>query len=315
MKILVTGGSGYVGSTLVPLLLQEGYHVTVLDNLMYQQNSLLPFFINKNFQLIKGDIRDVSILKNAVKDKDLIVHLAALVGAPACNANPTLAESINYQGTCNLSNIRERQSQPIIFASTGSNYGSINGICTENVPLRPLSVYGETKTKAENYLLEQGNVICYRFATAFGISSRLRLDLLPNDFVFQALRAGNLIVYEKNSRRTFIHVTDMARAILYAIKNFFKMKNEVYNVGDETLNATKEEVALIVKKYINFYLHFAEIGSDPDQRDYEVSYQKIKLTGFKTIISLEEGIKEMVDGFKTIHLNNPYSNVNTKLDS
>jgi nucleoside-diphosphate-sugar epimerase len=307
MKILVTGGSGYVGSVLVPALLQAGYQVVVLDNLMYHQTSLLPFFSNPNFEFIKGDVRNKLTVQEVVKNVDFIIHLAAIVGAPVCNAYPELAYTTNYEGTVNVASARSK-AQPIIFASTGSNYGSVENICTEDVPLKPLSVYGETKTKAEQHLLAAGNVVCYRFATAFGISPRLRLDVMPNDFVFQALRTGNLIVYEKNARRTFIHVTDMVRALLFAVTNFYRMKDQVYNVGDESLNATKEEVALLVKKHHNFYLHFAEIGKDPDQRDYEVSYQKIKATGFKTIISLEEGIVEMVKGFKLINLDNPYTN-------
>lgn len=308
MKILITGGSGYVGSVLVPMLLNHGYQVKVLDNLMFKQTSLLPCFINKNFEFTLGDVRDVHTIKEAVKDVDFIIHLAAIVGAPVCAVHPELAHAVNFQGTVNLDSVRSA-SQPVIYASTGSNYGKVDGICTEDSPLNPLSVYGETKTKAEQHLKQAGNMIGFRFATAYGISPRLRLDLMPNDFVFQALRVGNLIVYQKDVRRTFIHVTDMARAFLHAIENYDRMKNEIYNVGDESMNVTKEDVANLVKKYVKLYLHFAEIGTDPDMRDYEVSYEKIRSTGFVTAISLEEGIKELVNALRLIKQENPYSNV------
>jgi nucleoside-diphosphate-sugar epimerase len=308
MKILITGGSGYVGSVLVPTLLHKGYQVKVFDILLFKQTSLLPYFINRNFEFVHGDVRDVLALKNAVRDVDFIIHLAAIVGAPVCNAHPELAEAVNYQGTVNLDSVRSIN-QPIVYASTGSNYGKVEGVCTEENPLRPLSVYGQTKTKAEEHLRSGGNMIGYRFATAFGISPRLRLDLMPNDFVLQALRVGNLIVYQKNVRRTFIHVTDMARALIHAIEHFAKMKDEIYNVGSENMNLTKEEVALLVKKYVDFYLHFAEIGTDPDQRDYEVSYEKIRSKGFETQISMEDGIKEMVEALKLLKPENPYSNM------
>lgn len=309
LKILVTGGSGYVGSVLVPELLRAGYSVRVFDNLLFNQTSLLPLFGNTHFEFIKGDVRDVAALKEAVQGVDMIIHLAAIVGAPVCNREPLLAEQVNVQGTINLDSVRSA-SQPIIFASTGSNYGSVDGICTEETILNPLSVYGVTKTKAENHLKKSGNMIGYRFATAFGISPRLRLDLMPNDFVFQALRVGNLIVYEPQVRRTFIHVSDMARAFLHAIKNYEAMKDNIYNVGNEKLNVTKEDVALLIKKKINFYLHFADIASDSDKRDYEVSYEKIRKTGFETTVTLEEGIDEMVKGFQLISIDNPYTNFN-----
>ncbi len=308
MKILVTGGSGYVGSVLVPALLHKGYQVKVFDNLLFKQTSLLHHFINRNFSFVHGDVRDVHALKTAVQDVDLIIHLAAIVGAPVCSVHPELAEAVNYQGTVNLDSVRSTI-QPIIFASTGSNYGKVDGTCTEDTPLHPLSVYGQTKTKAEEHLRKSGDMIGFRFATAFGVSPRLRLDLMPNDFALQALRVGNLIVYQKDVRRTFIHVTDMARAFIHAIEHVDEMNNEIYNVGNENMNLTKEEVAQLVKKFVNYYLHFAEIGTDPDQRDYEVSYQKIRAKGFETQVSMEEGIRELVEAFKLLKLENPYSNV------
>lgn len=309
MKILITGGSGYIGSMLVPMLLKNGYEVRVLDNLLFKQTSLLQYFRDKHFEFIKGDVRNLPDVKRAVTGVDMIIHLAAIVGAPACNADPDLSRDVNYQGTVNIDSVRTSE-QPVIYASTGSNYGKVDGICTEDTPLKPLSVYGVDKTKAEEHLQKSGNMIGYRFATAFGISPRLRLDLMPNDFVFQALRSGNIIVYEKDVRRTFIHVYDIARAFLHAIEHYEKMKDNIYNVGHESLNATKEDVATLVRKYVDYYLHFAEIDSDPDKRDYEVSYEKIRKTGFETTVTLEDGIKEMVEAFKLISLDNPYKNFN-----
>jgi len=308
MRILVTGGSGFIGSVLVPMLLAEGHFVRVFDSLRFHQTSLLSFFIHDQFEFVRGDIRNAEEIKKAMQGVDMIVHLAALLGAPVCAAHPEEAQEINVGGTQNILNAR-LSNQPIIYSSTGSNYGVVDGICTEETPLRPVSVYGMTKTKAETLLLESGNVVALRFATAFGISPRLRLDLMPNDFVFQALRVGNLIVYERSMKRTFIHVRDMARAFVHTINHFDTMKNNVYNVGDESMNTTKEQLAYIVRQYIDYYLHFAEIASDADRRDYEVSYAKIRATGYHTIISLEQGIQEMVKGFQLINLDNPYSNL------
>lgn len=307
-KILVTGGAGYVGSVLVPELLRKGYTVRVLDNLMYNSTSLLPYFIFDTFEFIKGDIRDEGVVKEAVDGVDCIIHLAAIVGAPACNKDRRLAEEVNVGGSANIDKARSR-SQAVIYASTGSNYGAVDGICTEETPLNPLSVYGITKTRAEQRFMDTGNTIGYRFATAFGLSPRLRLDLLPNDFTFQALKNGSLVVYEKLFKRTFIHVYDMARSFLFAVENFDRMKDEVYNVGNEQMNYTKEEVALKIKERVDYYLYFAEVGSDPDKRDYEVSYEKIREKGFETSITLEKGLDELIKGFRTISLRRPYANV------
>lgn len=308
MKILVTGGAGYVGSLLVPELLSRGHEVRVLDNLMYNQTSLLPCAINKRFQFIKGDIRDPATVAQALKGVDLAIHLAAIVGAPACLRDERQAEEVNYWGTVNLEQCRDR-SQGIIFASTGSNYGAVEGICTEDSPLNPLTTYGVTKTKAERHLLNSGNVVVYRFATAFGISPRMRLDLFINDMVFQALVNRSIIMYEKGFRRTFIHVRDMARSFLFAIENYERLLGGVFNVGHESMNYTKEDIVLRIKEKLDFYLHFADVGSDPDKRDYEVSYAKLRAKGFETAYTLEDGIDELIKGYQMITLHNPYSNV------
>ena len=235
MKILVTGGAGFVGSILLPKLLDKGYQVRVLDNLMCGGGGLLPYFINKNFEFIRGDILDSNIVRESISDIDLIIHLAAIVGYPACKKQPELAKAVNLDATANIDKSRSKN-QPIIFASTISNYGSVEtGFCTENTPLNPLTLYGETKTSAERHLLDSGNVVVYRFATAIGLSPRLRLDLLVNDFVYQALKNKQLIVYEKDFKRAFVHVTDMVRAIIFAIENSDRMLDNVYNIGSEAM--------------------------------------------------------------------------------
>ena len=307
-KILVTGGAGYVGSVLVPQLFAEGYKVRVLDNLMYRQPSLLPYCIDPKLEFVRGDVRDRESVDAAIKGVDCIVQLAAIVGAPACAKDPRLAEEVNYGSTVLIDQCRD-PAQGILFASTGSNYGAVDGTCTEETPLKPLSVYGVTKTKAETALLESGNTLVYRFATAFGLSARLRMDLLINDFTFQAVRNKQLIVYEKGFRRTFIHVRDIARSFVHAIKNYDRMKDNVYNVGHESMNYTKEDIALAVKEKVEYHLHFADVGSDPDQRDYEVSYEKIKAAGFETAVTLSDGINELIKGYEMVTLQNPYSNV------
>lgn len=308
MKILVTGGAGYVGSLLVPELLNKGYRVVVLDNLMYNQISLLPYFINRNFEFIKGDIRSARTVSRALKGVDLIIHLAAIVGGPACNRNTRLAREVNYHATVTIDKHRH-SSQGMIFASTGSNYGKVEGICVEDSPLNPLSLYAVTKVNSEMRLLDSGNAVVYRYATSFGISPRLRTDLFINDMVFNALKNRSIVVYERHFRRTFIHVRDMVRSLIFAVENYDRLRDDVFNVGHESLNCTKEAILLKIKERIDFHLSFAEIGSDVDQRDYEVSYQKIRSKGFETIYTLDDGIDELMKAYQLISLPNPYSNI------
>lgn len=309
MKILITGGAGYIGSLLVPELLNCGHKVRVLDNLLFGQVSLLPYFINENFDFIKGDVRDIETVKKAVDNTDVIIHLAAIVGAPACKKDNRQAEEVNFRGTVNVNTARD-VSQKLFFASTGSVYGKVDGICTENLPPKPLSVYGETKLRAETEVMRKGNAVAYRFATAFGLSPRLRLDLLPNDFVFNAIKNKYLVVYDKHFKRTFIHVRDIISAYIFGMENFDKIKNEIYNIGSEKMNKTKEDIAKILRDKINFEILYVDKGTpDPDQRDYAVSYEKIRSKGFETKISFDAGITELILGLQTIHIDNPYSNV------
>jgi len=306
-KILITGGAGYIGTTLVPKLLEKGFEVTVFDNLMIGGNQLLPFFRYKNFKFIKGDIRNLEELKSSTQNQDIIIHLAALVGFPACRMNPELAYDINVQGTLNLIEACNAE-QTIFYGSTGSNYGTVTDICTEETPLNPLSLYGETKTQAEHLLMERGNTIAYRFATAFGISPRLRLDLLINDFTNKCLRDGYLVVYEKNFMRTFIHVSDIAESFIFGIENIDKMINNVYNVGDDSMNYSKEQICNMISEKTKAFVHFEEIGSDADKRNYIVSYDKISKLGFKVKTSMEEGIDEIYNALKIIDFGNTYTN-------
>jgi len=309
MKVLITGGAGYVGSVLIPRLLSAGHHVRVLDNLMFGGHALLPFFSDTRFEFQKGSILDENAVRQATKGVDAIVHLAAIVGYPACKKHEQLAHDVNVIGSKIIEKNRDRN-QLLVYASTGSNYGAVVGqVCTETTPLNPLTIYGTTKTQAELHFLAHPNTICYRFATAFGVSPRMRLDLLINDFVYQAVKTRNLIIYEKSFKRTFIHVIDMARSFMFALENAERMIGEVYNVGSEKMNYSKEDIANVVREKVDFYLHFADVGKDEDQRNYEVSYEKINRLGYTTSISVEDGIAELIKAYQVIEVKNPYANV------
>ena len=309
MRILATGGAGYVGSTLVPLLLDAGHRVRVYDSLRFGGHGLLPCCQNRHFELIKGDVTDPAGVKTALDGMDAVVHLAAIVGYPACKKEPQVAQATNVEGTRIL--LAERKpDQKVIYASTGSIYGSIpDYICNEDTPRAPITLYGETKAAAEEMVLEAGNSLAYRYATAFGVSNRMRLDLMPNDFTYQAVKNRNLIVYEGGFKRTFVHVRDMARSILFGLERWDTVKDDVYNVGHESMNFTKEDVARKILEHVNYYLHFAEVGTDADQRNYEVSYEKIRAKGFETTVDLDRGIAELVRAAKLIEFQNPFANV------
>jgi len=309
MRILVTGGAGYVGSAMVPMLLEHGHKVRVFDSLKFGGQGLLPCTSSRDFELVKGDVCDENAFGKALDGMDAVIHLAAIVGYPACKKEPQVAHSTNVEGTANLLKLRRRD-QKILFASTGSIYGSIpDYVCNEDSPRSPITLYGETKAKAEEAILNAGNSVAYRFATAFGVSNRMRLDLMPNDFTYQAVKNRNLIVYEGGFKRTFVHVRDMARSFMFALDNWDNVKDDVYNVGHESMNFTKEDVARKIMKFVDFYLHFAEVGKDDDQRNYEVSYEKIRRKGFETTIDLDTGIAELVRACQLISFSNPYANV------
>ena len=308
MKILVTGGAGFIGTTLIPLLLERGHDITVFDSLMYGGEPLVPFFRSRRFTFVRGDIRDADALREATRGHDVVIHLAAIVGFPACREDPPLAEATNVTGTLHVARALDR-GQYVLFGSTGSNYGAlVDEICTEETPLNPLSIYGKTKTEAESILLETGQTTAFRFATAFGISPRLRLDLLINDLTYQAVRQKYIVVYEADFMRTFIHVHDIARSFLFALDNIDRMRGEVFNVGSESLNYSKRDVCELIAEKTGALVHYADVGEDADKRNYTVSYAKIRDLGFETTISLEDGVDELARALEVIRIRNPHGN-------
>lgn len=310
LKVLVTGGAGYIGSLLVPTLLLKGYEVTVLDNYMFEQNSLLDSCFDDRFTIIRGDCRDEQILKSAIADKNVIIPLAALVGAPLCNEDKIAAQTVNLDAIKLLLKLRS-QDQKIIYPCTNSGYGvgEKDKFCTEESPLRPITLYGITKVKAESAILEAGNSLTLRLATVFGMSPRMRLDLLVNDFVYRAVTDRVVVVFEGHFKRNYIHIRDVVRAFLFGIDNFERLKGEPYNVGLSDANLSKLELCAEIKKQIsNFIYHEAPVGEDPDKRDYIVSNDKIEKAGFKPEVSLQRGIQELIKGYRIIR-NSKYSNI------
>lgn len=310
MRILVTGGAGYLGTVLTHLLLQKGHSVRVFDSLLYGVRPIVPFFHYRQFSFHKGDIRDEDSLQKAADGCDTFVHLAAIVGYPACERDPELAEAVNVQGTANLCRAAGADGF-LFFASTGSCYGAVHDeICTEKTALNPVSQYGQTKVKAEEIVLSGGNATVYRFATVYGVSPRLRLDLLINNFVYRALRENRLEIYEANANRTFIHVNDVAKSILFALENRQTTDNKVFNVGDESQNLTKRRVCELIRAEIpSVEIDYAASGRDFDARDYIVSYQKIKKAGFTTEIPVHRGIKELAEALRWWTEGMAYTNV------
>ncbi|MGD1805100.1 NAD-dependent epimerase/dehydratase family protein [Dapis sp. BLCC M126] len=301
-KILVTGAAGYLGSIICEHLLDAGYQVIALDNLIYDQNSLFHLCAHPKFNFVIGDARDEEIMSNLVKDADIIIPLAAIVGAPACKKDPWLAKSVNYEAVQLLLRLRIPQ-QLIVYPTTNSGYGTKSGetYCTEDTPLEPISLYGKTKVEAELAVLEAPNTITLRLATVFGMSPRMRLDLLVNHFVYAAVTEGYLVIFEKDFKRNYIHIRDVADCMIHGIKNAEKMVGRPYNAGLDAANLSKEELALKVKEYVpNFYLHFAPIGSDPDKRNYIVSNQRLREVGFEAKRNLDEGIQELLKGYRML---------------
>ncbi len=304
-KILVTGGAGYIGSVLVPMLLNNGHRVIVLDNFMYDQTSLLDCCYDPYLRIVSGDVRNDDLLGSLIRQSDIIIHLACIVGAPACDKDPIAARTVNLESVKTILKFRTRN-QPIIFPNTNSGYGiGQEGIfCTEKSPLNPISLYGQLKVEAEKEILSRNNSVVLRLATVFGISPRMRLDLLVNNFVYRAVNDRFMILFEANFKRNYIHVRDVARAFMHCMADFDAMKNEVYNVGLSDANLSKLELCEEIKKQVpGFYFHEAKIGEDPDKRNYIVSNVKIEATGFKPKTSLQEGITELIKGFQIIKRN------------
>ncbi len=307
MRVLVTGAAGYVGSILVPHLLGKDHEVIALDNMMYGTPTLVQHFMDDRFEFVKGDVRNAELVQNSVRNADAVVHLASLVGYPICDRYPAMAESVNVGGTKNvISSMKDEQI--LIHASTGSMYGSPGSECTEETPLKPLTLYGRTKADAEGIAREYNRSIVLRFATGYGLSPRIRLDLLVNNLVYEAIRNGVLLIYEKDFTRTFIHVRDMVRSIEFALSNSDAMIGEVFNVGSSECTLTKEELAKMIQKQTNCRLVFADVGQDRDKRDYSVSHDKIERLGYRANIRMERGVRELADGFSSFRIQTGYSN-------
>ena len=305
LNILVTGGAGYLGSIISTKLVEIGHNVTVIDILEFNKTSLSHLFVKKGFKFIKADVRDKKLLKNLIKKKDVIIPLAALVGAPLCDKYPKKTKEINYDTIRYILSII-KPGQKMIYPNTNSGYGigKKNNFCDEKSPLNPISLYGKTKVDAEKIILKHKNSIVFRLATVFGYSFRMRTDLLVNFLVNKAVIDGEIKLFEPHFRRNYIHVLDVANAFIFAIKNFSKMKGNIYNVGLSTANLTKLELARLIKKYVSgTKIKIIKNRKDPDKRDYFVSNKKIEKLGFIPSVSIEDGIKE---------LNNIYSNFNFK---
>jgi nucleoside-diphosphate-sugar epimerase len=310
INVLVTGGAGYLGSIMVPDLLAEGYSVTVLDNFIYDQNSLAHICCNDRLSLVRGDVRVESILKPLLSQADIVIPLAALVGAPICNYDPVGAHTINHDSVIMLLKNLSK-SQQILMPTTNSAYGSgeDGNFCTEDSPLNPISKYAIDKVEIESRLMQHENSISFRLATVFGMSPRMRIDLLVNDFTYRAVHDRFVVLFESSFKRNYIHVRDVSRVFQHGLKNFEKMRGQVYNVGLSDANVSKRELCDTIKKFIPDFVYLdAPVGKDPDQRNYIVSNLKLENTGFKQMHSLEFGIQELIKGY-TMLRNTKYGNV------
>ncbi len=305
MKILVIGGSGYIGSILTPLLLGKGNDVTVYDSLIYNQNTLIDCCHYSNFNFIKGDITDLVKIEPLLKQNDIIIFLAAIVGAPACKKNPFITKIVNYDSPKNIIN-KLSNNQKLIFPTTNSGYGiGTNEECTEETPLNPISEYGRYKVDIEKLVLDKQKGVSLRFATLFGMSPRMRLDLLVNDFVHKAFFDKYIVLFEEHFRRNFLHVRDASKSFIFAIDNYENMLGQAFNVGLSNANLTKLQLAEKIKKLIpEFYIQCSKIGEDPDKRDYIVSNKKIESIGWKADFSLEDGIRELINGYSLLFTSN-----------
>ncbi len=308
-KVLVTGGAGYLGSVLCEHLLDAGHQVTVLDNLLWGQQSLYHLCHRPGFEFVRGDARDERVLKELVPQADVLIPLACLVGAPACDRDPWTAQSVNVDAVLLLNRLRSPQ-QLVVYPTTNSGYGTKSGetYCTEETPLEPISLYGRTKVEAEAGLLETPNVITLRLATVFGMSPRMRLDLLVNHFVYAAVTDGYLVVFEKDFKRNYIHIRDVADAFLHCIGNAGRMTGRAYNAGLDAANLSKQELAQLVQQHVpRFFVHYAAIGSDPDKRNYIVSNQRLREAGFEARRSLDDGVRELLKGYR-MRVRSPHAN-------
>jgi nucleoside-diphosphate-sugar epimerase len=309
-NVLVTGGAGYIGSILTENLLELGFNVTVLDNFMYKQSSLNHLCHNPRFNVVNGDIRNLAHVQPLLKDADVIIPLAALVGAPLCNKDVVGADTTNKEAVFMMLDKISKE-QRIIMPTTNSAYGSgdENNFCTEESPLNPISKYAIDKVAVEERLMQRENSISYRLATVFGMSPRMRTDLLVNDLTYRAVNDGYVIIFEGHFKRNYVHVRDVCDAFLHAIYNFDTMKSQIYNVGLSSANVSKLELCEIIKKHVpGFTIVEGEIKKDPDQRNYIVSNAKLEATGFEMMHTLDDGVEELLKGYRMIK-NNIYGNV------
>jgi nucleoside-diphosphate-sugar epimerase len=300
MNILITGGAGYIGSELVNCLIEE-HKITVLDNLMYDETSLLRYAQNNNFNFVKGDVRNTELLKQLTRQSDVILPLAALVGFPLCDDHPRDATEINFEANRWFAENKSKD-QLVIYPCTNSGYGvSVDGsVCTEESPLNPVSLYGKTKVMAEQVYQEKDNCVTFRLATVFGPSSRMRSDLLVNNFVLKALKERLLVLYECEFMRNYVHVSDVCGAFKFVLDNWDSCKNETYNVGNDSINMNKLQLAQIIQKHIPIEIIKAEFNSDPDIRDYIVSSEKIYSKGFECKYDLDDGVKQLIKAYSII---------------
>lgn len=308
-KILVTGGAGYIGSVLVKRLLELGNEVTVIDNLLYKQNSLIDCCNFTKFNFVKLDINNHKEVISYLRKNDVIIPLAAIVGAPACKLNPFYSEQTNFKTMVELSSNISKD-QMVIFPTTNSGYGvgEKGKYCTEESELKPVSSYGKQKVELEKIYQNNNSSISLRLATVFGPSPRMRTDLLVNDFVLRSIRDRCIVLFEENFSRNYIHIDDVCNAFIFSLDKFSTMKNQAYNVGLSTANLTKKELCLEIKKQIDFEIISSPIGEDPDKRDYIVSNEKIEKLGWKPTKTIETGIKELKKLYSILNLN-PFSNL------
>lgn len=309
-KILVTGGAGYIGSVLVPLLLKQDYNVTVIDNFMYKQPSLASEISNKNFSLIYGDVRDKELMSKLISGADIVIPLAAIVGAPACLKDPQMASAVNKDSMIWMFD-KISSSQQILMPTTNSAYGSgdENNYCDEESKLNPLSLYAKDKVYVEKFLMEKENATSFRLATVFGISPRMRLDLLVNNFVHRALTDRFVILFEGHFKRNYVHVKDVADMFLFGVKNVDKVKGHIFNFGLSEANISKQQLCERIKNHLpDFTFLEAPLAKDPDQRNYIVSNKKIEAIGMKAKVTLDDGISELIKGLG-MFTSNSYTNL------
>jgi len=308
-KILITGGAGYIGSVFTPALLNDHYAVTVLDNFMYNQNTLLDACHHSNLKIVHSDVRDEERLKEEIKKNDIIIPLAAIVGAPACDKDRALSTAVNQVQIENIASWTSKN-QMVLYPVTNSGYGigEKDIYCNEETPLNPISHYGKTKVLGEESLLESGNAVTFRLATVFGASPRMRMDLLVNDFVYRAFKDRFIVLFESNFKRNYIHIQDIVSVFIHAIDNYDNMKGKPYNIGLSEANLSKMELCEKIKSHIpDFHIFESDIGKDPDKRDYIVSNERIEKTGWKPKYSIDDGITELIKVYSflnTSHYNN-----------